>query len=1175
MNENMDNNNNKLSNEKLFNIEYNYPKVDDINLQSKLYKKKEFYNYRIKHKPELNNYNDLKQYRNNKCRGVFELSEHQNLLGNFINPNTPYNGVLIFHGLGTGKTCAAISIAEKFKEQVAKYNKKIFIIVPGPNIRENWKNELIKCTGNTYLSSISSNYTNTINKQKSEIEAFQKILEYYKIMSYKSFYRKVLGEKIKDETFNDDNKKKLKYRKSDEGEFIRNESVDKIDNLSNSLLIIDEAHNITGNNYTDAIRKIIENSQNLKIVLMTATPMKNSADDIIDLINLLKPKNEQISKGKIFNSKSTHQLDFNENGEVKLRDYVKGCVSYLKGGDPYIFATKNEQGIISDNLKFTKIVPCYMLEFQNNIYNEVIKNFDDSLEKASGDISNFVFPLLNISENDEIIKINSKVSKNNNDENNEIYGGKMENNNNLKNSNSNSLIVGTHSKSGLLNVISMLLYNKKLFNNELNKFLELKEYDPNLIYLLKDNKTIMGNFMNIEHLKIFSTKFYKAMKNINNLVYGKKGAKPVFIYSNLVVLGINLFKTIMIQNGYLEFNENSQKTNSEIKDNTKCYFCGLTYKEHLLNKELIIKSPNHPDIKVIKHNFSPACFVTITGLSENEVNDELLPNEVRNIINNVFNNFDNYEGKYIKFILGSRVISEGYNLKNIGEVHILDVYFNFARVEQIAGRAIRRCSHFDTMSEQNPYPIVNVYKYCIVLENGISTEELLYQKAEKKHILVKRVERILQEEAIDCPLNIVENVDLKNIKENENCQEIKVGEEYDTQIIDKTKKICPSNCAYMKCQYKCSDPKLDELYIKENNSYKDLKFNEIDTSTFNNELIIHEINYCKKSIKNMYLFKYIYTLNEIVEYVEKIYENKQDLYDIYYIYKALDELIPITENEFNNFNDIIVDKYNRMGYLIYVNGFYIYQTFGENKNIPMYYRENNIKNNVDNVNLYEYMKFNNQLIKYSDIEKINIKNEYDFNSIINYYSKRKENEIVGIIDKEPNKKKNKKYNDLSDIFKIREKFINTGNKKRETGLQTYNGSVCFNSYKYEYLIKIMKKLEIPFNKNKKYKRTEICDKVKNKLLELEKYDNNNITYIIIPSNHLIYPFPYNIKDRCDFIANKITSEFTNGNISIDYDKKKKEYTIIVKNNDKINKNENFMKELKFEKIGVNWKLIIN
>jgi hypothetical protein len=43
------------------------------------------------------------------------------------------------------------------------------------------------------------------------------------------------------------------------------------------------------------------------------------------------------------------------------------------------------------------------------------------------------------------------------------------------------------------------------------------------------------------------------------------------------------------------------------------------------------------------------------------------------------------------------------------------------------------------------------------------------------------------------------------------------------------------------------------------------------------------------------------------------------------------------------------------------------------------------------------------------------------------------------------------------------------------------------------------------------------------MLELEKYatGNKKITYIMIPKNHPIYPFPYNLEDRVEYIKNEI------------------------------------------------------
>ena len=44
--------------------------------------------------------------------GEFTLMTHQQIVRDYINLFTPYRGLLIYHGLGAGKTCSSISIAE-------------------------------------------------------------------------------------------------------------------------------------------------------------------------------------------------------------------------------------------------------------------------------------------------------------------------------------------------------------------------------------------------------------------------------------------------------------------------------------------------------------------------------------------------------------------------------------------------------------------------------------------------------------------------------------------------------------------------------------------------------------------------------------------------------------------------------------------------------------------------------------------------------------------------------------------------------------------------------------------------------------------------------------------------------------------------------------------------------
>ena len=70
----------------------------------------------------------------------FALLLHQKLISDYININTPYRGLLLYHGLGSGKTCSSIAIAEQFKN----INKKIIIMTPA-SLLPNYVKELKKC----------------------------------------------------------------------------------------------------------------------------------------------------------------------------------------------------------------------------------------------------------------------------------------------------------------------------------------------------------------------------------------------------------------------------------------------------------------------------------------------------------------------------------------------------------------------------------------------------------------------------------------------------------------------------------------------------------------------------------------------------------------------------------------------------------------------------------------------------------------------------------------------------------------------------------------------------------------------------------------------------------------------------------------------------------------------
>jgi hypothetical protein len=1100
---NSDNNSDNLDNKNI-----GYPKTSDPNIQSKIYAKREFYYYKLPERPDLTNYKKISEYRKNICEPNGELLEHQSMLSNFINPDTPYKGLLIFHGTGTGKTCVGIAVAEKFKQQVQRYGTHIYILVPGPLLRENWRSSFIQCTGDTYLRSQKNLlFLNDEEKEKLKKQAILNAQQYYKIMSYKSFYRKVLGEKIVEKKMVDGKIRSI-YKKTDEGEFERDIGMDILQNLNNSLIIVDEAHNLTGNTYGEALMKIIKNSTNLKILLLTATPMKNLGDDIISLLNFLRPIDSQIQRDLIFTIAKNHTMELKPGGLEYLKNMASGYISHLRGADPMTFAEKIDIGIKPKGLLFTKISQCYMGSFQLEAYNEAIKlsiEEADALDRKSEAVANFVFPGLDSSK---------------------------------------KKLIGLYGRDGLNQLKNQLKNHHDKINTLIaTDILGLKKYDEELININDNTKNITGNILKIENLKYFSTKFYQAYIDMDsNLFVGGPNSntesRTGFIYSNLVKTGIEIFQEILNINGFLYYDVNPN--NYQIKDNTKCYYCGKIYKDH--NKDDNSDKKSNSDKLIKSHKFSPATFIVVTGQSSEE-GVENMPEESKKIVTTVFSDLSNKNGKNIKIVLGSKVMNEGISLHNVATVQVLDVYFNFGRIDQVIGRAIRWCSHYNLMTETDPYPKVKVFKYAVSLEINkskiklLSTEEELYYKAEQKYLLVKKIERGLKEVAIDCALNQQgnmfkeeENFYNKCIKPNNNFLDIIISD----NKTNKEPNICPSKCDFTDCLYKCNDLILKSKYYDPNrNLYKTLKKVQLDYSTFTINLARTEIDYAKRKIKELYMIGYVYNLKTITDYVANSYNKvKKELFDDFFVQKALDEVIPITENDFNNFKDILYDKTYRAGYLIYLDSYYIFQPFDENENAPMYYRTSYQYDYNSKLSLYNYLvneKYDIDTNIGSELEiGLDHIREYDFIDVMDYYDNRKEYDIVGIIDKETNSKKSKKHGDIKDIFKIREKRDKILEKKRGTGIPSLKGAVCATSKEKKYLEMLAKNIGI--NKlSKEMTRDNICGMIKNKLIELEKYSKgkNKMTYIMIPSNHPTFKFPLNIEDRIEFIKlniNKILAK---------------------------------------------------
>ena len=74
-----------------------------------------------------------------KDTGKVGLLTHQKIVRDYINLYTPYRGLLLFHGLGSGKTCSSIAIAEGLKSY-----RQIIVMTPA-SLRRNYIEEIKKC----------------------------------------------------------------------------------------------------------------------------------------------------------------------------------------------------------------------------------------------------------------------------------------------------------------------------------------------------------------------------------------------------------------------------------------------------------------------------------------------------------------------------------------------------------------------------------------------------------------------------------------------------------------------------------------------------------------------------------------------------------------------------------------------------------------------------------------------------------------------------------------------------------------------------------------------------------------------------------------------------------------------------------------------------------------------
>ncbi len=316
---------------------------------------------------------------------IMKYTPTQAFIKNYFRPENPIKGMLLYHSVGTGKTCSAIASASYAFE---RQGYTILWVTRTTLKNDIWKNMFDQVCSDTIREKIELG-AQIPDENAKRMRLLSKSWS-IRPMSYKQFSNMITGG-------NSFYKALVKKNGTE-------------DPLRKTLLIIDEAHKLYGGADLSSIERpdmdvfaraiynshIVSGENSVKLLLMTATPITNDPMELIKLVNLCKPMEQKIPDH--FETFSQLYLDetgkFHNAGEKKFLDQIAGHISYLnREKDARQFSQpiiRNVPVPIVDREMNTialsasrRLVKDIELDKIKNLQTEV----DDNLKAISGDFS--------------------------------------------------------------------------------------------------------------------------------------------------------------------------------------------------------------------------------------------------------------------------------------------------------------------------------------------------------------------------------------------------------------------------------------------------------------------------------------------------------------------------------------------------------------------------------------------------------------------------------------------------------------------------------------------------------------------------------------------------------------------------------------------------------------------
>jgi len=868
-----------------------YPTLDDPEFAYKISQRQEFAD--TKYDGEIQS---IREQADKLCNAPFELMPHQLFVRNFLSFQTPYNSLLLYHGLGSGKTCSAIGISEEMRAYMKQMGiTKRIIIVASPNVQDNFRLQLFDerrleqlpdgtwnlntCIGNALLQEINPTNLRGLTREKIVAQIRSLINQSYVFMGNKGEFANYIQKAIAvptDAGYTERERAVLMDRKIKA-------------HFNNRLVVLDEIHNIriSDSNKTKLttvlLNKIARKSDNMRLLLLSATPMYNSYQEIIWLTNLLNANDNRpdIAVEDVFRPDGSfiESSDDEVRGKELLLKKLTGYVSYVRGENPYIFPYRiypetfspdnvlgpspmkqMNQKPITDPLQFIPVYKNGIGAYQSLGYDFILRNLGlasniqvdkHGRERAMPTFENmeqFGYTLL-MEPLESLIMVypNPKLDKRLSDK----PSKQLEKDN-------KDIIKGMIGKQGLSNVMKFSRSEKPVprrYDYEYKQAIQ-KQY---------------GDIFSPQEIGKYSAK----ISNICDIL--RKPSKGiVLIYSQYIDGGLVPMALALESMGFSRYASTPEHSRGLLK----------TKREPI---DAITMTPR------TSGSIKPARYVMITGEKDFSQNNN---EDIKYVTNKA-----NANGENVKVILISMAASEGLDFKNIRQIHILEPWYNMNRIEQIIGRGVRNLSHCHLPFEERN---VEIYLHGTVLDYDEEAADVyVYRSAERKAVQIGRVTRVLKEISVDCLLNLAQTIftETKLLEDAAN-RDIRIqlssrGEELiPFRVGDKPR---TEACDYMEnCELTCAT-ELKE--VRE----------EVIKDTYDENFVKTNSVVIMKKVRDLFKENMVYRRDHLVAAINRVKK-----YPMEHIYYALTRFV-------QNKTEGLLDKYGRSGYLVSRGDYYAFQ----------------------------------------------------------------------------------------------------------------------------------------------------------------------------------------------------------------------------------------------------------